>query len=186
MLMEHGATTLASGPMLAACSLACLQRLQDSESVETIAGESGAPALSAPLHLPGLSSVVASEAIIIDYSCPACCRQRAELCWQADIGTRLLLGPACTPGVSVGTFLGSCHPCYTRTMSELMQVNVGDPRFQGLFTSQDFALDPTDPQFGKAPGAAAILAEAARRKASAPQGEPSAGPLWLAWAQESV
>ena len=54
-----------------------------------------------------------------------------------------------------------------------MQVNVGDPRFQGLFTSQDFALDPTDPQFSKAPGAPAILAEAARRKGSALPGEPA-------------
>ena len=59
--------------------------------------------------------------------------------------------------------------------SGCMQVNVGDPRFQGLFTSQDFALDPTDPQFSKAPGGPAILAEAARRKGSAQPGESAPG-----------
>ena len=46
-----------------------------------------------------------------------------------------------------------------------LQVDVADPRFQALFTSKDHALDPTDPQFAKAGGSAAILAEAARRKA---------------------
>ena len=53
-----------------------------------------------------------------------------------------------------------------------MQVDVSDPRFQGLFSSQDYALDPTDPQFAKTAGSAAIAAEAARRKAAAPASKP--------------
>ena len=47
-----------------------------------------------------------------------------------------------------------------------LQVDVRDPRFQSLFTSEDFALDPTDPQFAKAGGSAVIMAERAKRKAA--------------------
>ena len=43
------------------------------------------------------------------------------------------------------------------------QVNLNDPRFARLFTSHDFALDPTDPRFKTQDGAAAIAAERAKR-----------------------
>lgn len=46
-----------------------------------------------------------------------------------------------------------------------LSANLDDPRFISLFTSSDFALDPTDPRFAKAgPGAEMIAAEVARRK----------------------
>jgi len=43
--------------------------------------------------------------------------------------------------------------------------NLDDPRFSGLFTSPDYALDPTDPRYGKAgAGAAVVASEVARRR----------------------
>jgi hypothetical protein len=43
--------------------------------------------------------------------------------------------------------------------------DLDDPRFSGLFTSPDYALDPTDPRYGKAgTGAAVVASEVAKRR----------------------
>jgi len=44
-------------------------------------------------------------------------------------------------------------------------LNMNDPRFQAVFQSEDFALDPTDPRFIKAgPSASKLAKEAAKRR----------------------
>jgi hypothetical protein len=46
-------------------------------------------------------------------------------------------------------------------------LNMNDPRFQAVFQSEDFALDPTDPRFLKAgPSASKLAKEAAKRRSS--------------------
>ncbi|KAK9828879.1 hypothetical protein WJX72_002532 [[Myrmecia] bisecta] len=44
------------------------------------------------------------------------------------------------------------------------EVNLEDPRFQSLFSSHHFALDPTHPDFKRSEGAAAVLAASAQRR----------------------
>jgi len=46
-------------------------------------------------------------------------------------------------------------------------LNMNDPRFQAVFQSEDFALDPTDPRFIKAgPSASKMAKEAAKRRST--------------------
>ena len=46
-----------------------------------------------------------------------------------------------------------------------VQVDVADPRFQAVFTSHLFNLDPSDPNFRKTRGTDTIVAEKLRRRA---------------------
>lgn len=43
-------------------------------------------------------------------------------------------------------------------------MDVGDSRFAALYTSPEFALDPTDPRFKAGESSNAIIREAAQRK----------------------
>jgi hypothetical protein len=47
-------------------------------------------------------------------------------------------------------------------------VDIGDQRFEALFTSPDYALDPTDPRFKAGEGAKSIQQETAKRRGSKP------------------
>ncbi|KAK9840918.1 hypothetical protein WJX81_000303 [Elliptochloris bilobata] len=60
----------------------------------------------------------------------------------------------------------------------VFQPDLADPRFAPLFGNPDFALDPTDPRFGKATGAAAVAAAVAKKRgaradAAAPREQPA-------------
>jgi len=44
------------------------------------------------------------------------------------------------------------------------KVDIGDQRFEALFTSPDFALDPTDPRFKAGDAAKSIQQESAKRR----------------------
>ena len=57
-----------------------------------------------------------------------------------------------------------------------LQLDSSDSRFDALFTSPDFALDPTDPQFAASDGAKKIQKEAASRRAKAKAGTTQARP----------
>jgi hypothetical protein len=57
-----------------------------------------------------------------------------------------------------------------------MQAALQDARFVGLVSNPDFALDPTDPRFRQAEGAAALAAAVAKRKSGAGAALPAAAP----------
>ena len=48
----------------------------------------------------------------------------------------------------------------------LFQADLADPRFSGLFKSQDFAIDPTDPRFKQMGGDASALSAAIAKQRS--------------------
>ena len=48
------------------------------------------------------------------------------------------------------------------------QADLADPRFAPLFSDPDFALDPTNPRFAQAGGAAAMAAAVARMRSAHP------------------
>ncbi len=48
----------------------------------------------------------------------------------------------------------------------LFQADLADPRFSGLFKSQDFAIDPTDPRFKQMGGDASALSAAVAKQRS--------------------
>lgn len=68
----------------------------------------------------------------------------------------------------------SAHACVLRTSSSLplfaylfslnSQVNVSDARFQAMYTSHLFNLDPSDPNFKKTKAMEKILEEKARQR----------------------
>lgn len=70
--------------------------------------------------------------------------------------------------------LHSAHTCILRTSSSLplftylfslnSQVNVSDARFQAMYTSHLFNLDPSDPNFKKTKAMEKILEEKARQR----------------------
>lgn len=47
---------------------------------------------------------------------------------------------------------------------QVFQPNLQDPRFKSLFTSSDFALDPTDPRFQQADGSTTIAKAVAKQR----------------------
>ncbi len=57
----------------------------------------------------------------------------------------------------------------------LFQADLADPRFSGLFKSQDFAIDPTDPRFKQMGGdASALSAAVAKQRSRASAQRPGA------------
>ena len=64
---------------------------------------------------------------------------------------------------------GACRP------GVLFKADLADPRFSGLFKSQDFAIDPTDPRFKQMGGDASTLSAAiAKQRSSASAQRPGA------------
>lgn len=61
---------------------------------------------------------------------------------------------------------------------QVFQPNLQDPRFKSLFTSSDFALDPTDPRFQQADGSSTIAKAVSKQRqqnvAHAPLGTTAA------------
>ena len=61
---------------------------------------------------------------------------------------------------------------------QVFQPNLQDPRFKSLFTSADFALDPTDPRFQQADGSSTIAKAVSKQRqqhaANSPDGTTAA------------
>ena len=70
------------------------------------------------------------------------------------------------PSVAQLLLLAGVHETIFHYAGARFQADLADPRFSGLFQSQDFAIDPTDPRFKQMGGGASAVATAVAKQRS--------------------